>query len=447
MAAGTGAILAACGASGGPSAIQQGKTTREVTIRWSTWGDDTNPFNMVAAPNGMKLFNQKFPKIKVLVEPQINPPGSTWQLKNETEWIAGTGPDLSGNCCEWGPVWARKGLLYNMEPNLKRDVPAKIREDFVEWLIKLFNSPEAGQFSLPMYTGIIALYYNKQSFQKAGVPFPDGTWDWNKYTEAATKLTDSAKGIYGRRVIASYDRTMQRIHSNGGNWVDPKDDTKPAFDQPKAVEALTYEWNSAHKLKIAGREGGGAGGAVFPSLNNKTIYQAFSEGLMPMMEEGSWILARMTQENNIPSNVEWDVAPIPRGPANRTTLATNDGWGMWKGGKAIDETWELVKFLMSDEWNEIASRDGGQQSGRKSFQDKWEKLFKENYPKLANKNLTPFKEGITKGEAKPIELFRKHADFGRDILPKLINDSLRDGKVPIEAAIKDVADLTRALHK
>lgn len=442
-AVGAGGILAACGAAGGPSTIQQGKTTREVTLRWSTWGDGSNPFNQNAAPRGVRLFNEKFPKIKVEIEPQVG----NWSQKNQTEWLAGTGPDLSGHCCDWGPVWARQGLLFNMEPGMKRDVPARIREDFVEWLLKLFHSPEAGQFALPMYTGTIALYYNKEEFQKAGVAFPDATWDWRKYREAATRLTRSAEGKYGRRVSTTYDRIMQRMHSNGGNWVDPKDDTKPAFDQPKALEALRYEWDAAHKERSGAREGGGAEGAVFPSLAGKNIWQAFSEGLYAMMEEGSWILARMTQESNIPANVQWDVAPIPRGPANRTTLATNDGWSIWKGSKATDEAWEFVKFLMTDEWNEIAARDGGQQSGRKSFQDKWERLIKEAHPKLANKNLTPFKEAITKNEARPIELFRKHAEFARELLPKLTNDCLRDGKTPVDATVKEVADLTRALHR
>jgi multiple sugar transport system substrate-binding protein len=441
--AGAGALLAACGPAGGGTGdkIAQRQTTREVTIRWSTWGDSQNPFNMVAAPRGVKLFNEKSPKIKVEIEPQIG----DWAAKNQTEWIAGTGPDISGHCCQWGPVWARDGLLWNMEPSLKRDVPESIRKDFVEWLIKLFWSPDAGQFALPMYTGTIALYYNKDVFQQRGVPFPDDTWDWNKYREAATKLTKSTENVYGRRLISSYDRTMQRIHSNGGNWVDPKDDTRPAFDQPKAVEALRYEFDAGHKEKIALRE---SVADVFPAGAGKNIYQAFSDGTFAMMEEGSWILARMTLTNNIPENVNWDVAPIPRGPAMRVSLATNDGWSIWKGSKATEESWEFIKFLMSDEWNEIASRDGGQQSGRKSFQDRWEKLIKEANPKLADKNLKPFKDAITKNEARPIELFRKHAEAARDILnPKIINDCLRDGKVPVDTAVKDAAELIRQLHR
>ena len=102
---------------------------------------------------------------------------------------------------------------------------------------------------------------------------------------------------------------MQRIHSNGGNWVDPKDDTKPAFDQPKAVEALSYEFNAGHKEKIALREG--VARTSSPPGPGRPIYQAFSDGTYAMMEEGSWILARMTQTSNIPENVNWDVAPIP----------------------------------------------------------------------------------------------------------------------------------------
>ncbi len=443
--AGLATLLAACGGAAGGTggtgdAIAQGKSTREVTLRWSTWGDGANLFNQVAVPNGIKLLAQKFPKIKIESEPQL----TGWAEKNQTEWIAGTGPDLSGHCCQHGPVWARQGLLYNMEPGLKRDVPTRIREDFVDWLLKLFHSPEAGQFALPMYTGTIALYYNKDAFQKRGVAFPDATWDWNKYREAATKLTRAGENVYGRRLITSYDRTMQRLHANGAGWVDPKDDTKPVFDSPKALEALRYEHEVGHKDKSAIREGVAD---VFPTGAGKNIYQAIADGTYAMMEEGSWILARMTQENNIPSNVQWDVAPIPRGPAGRVSLATNDGWSIWKGSKATDEAWELMKFLIGDEWNEIASRDGGQQSGRKSYQDRWEKLIKEANPKLATTNLTPFKEGITKNEARPIELFRKHMEATKIVNDTLITASLRDGKQAPDAAAREAADLVRALHK
>src|SRR5438094_687845 len=105
---GVGMLAAACGgAGGGGDKIAQGKSAREVNIRWSTWGDDTNTFNSVGAPQGVKLFNEKFPKIHISVEPQIG----DWFTKNTTEFIAGTGVDITGHCCDNGPNWARQGLL------------------------------------------------------------------------------------------------------------------------------------------------------------------------------------------------------------------------------------------------------------------------------------------------------------------------------------------------
>ena len=49
---------------------------------------------------------------------------------------------------------------------------------------------------------------------------------------------------------------------------------------------------------------------------------------------------------------------------------------------------------------------------------------------------------ITKDEARPIELFHMQTEANANLItPKLINDSIRDGKTAIEAAIKDVAAL------
>ncbi|MGH2368461.1 MAG: hypothetical protein ACRDI2_09685 [Chloroflexota bacterium] len=103
---------------------------------------------------------------------------------------------------------------------------------------------------------------------------------------------------------------------------------------------------------------------------------------------------------------------------------------------------------MSDEWNDINSRASGKEAGRKSFQDRWEKLIKEANPKLADKNLKLFKDAVQQNEARPIDLFRKHADAARDIInPKIINDCLRDGKTPVDATVKEAAELIRQLHR
>jgi hypothetical protein len=115
---GAGALLAACAGpgAGGPGAggaEGQPATSKEpVVLRWSTWGDGQNPFNTTAAPMGLELFNKRFPNVQVQLEVQL----TGWEQKNASEWIAGTGPDLSGHCCQTGPVYARQGFLLNLDP-------------------------------------------------------------------------------------------------------------------------------------------------------------------------------------------------------------------------------------------------------------------------------------------------------------------------------------------
>src|SRR5687768_7721072 len=127
-ALGTGVVMAACAPGGGAGdKIAQGQSAREVTIRWSTWDVSTGGFTAEAAHKGIKLFNEKFPKIKIVAEGQ----DGDWQTKNKTEWIAGTGADMSGHCCTVGVQWAREGLFTDLDAKMKKDIPSKIREDYV----------------------------------------------------------------------------------------------------------------------------------------------------------------------------------------------------------------------------------------------------------------------------------------------------------------------------
>jgi multiple sugar transport system substrate-binding protein len=452
---GVGSLLAACGGAGGAGdKIAQNKTSRQVTLRWSTWGDDKNSFNTDAAPKGMKLFQERNPNVKVTIEPQIDTPGgAAWWQKNQTEWVAGTGPDMSGHCCVYGISWAQDGLLVNMEPMMKKDIPAKIREDFVEWLMKLFTSPQAGLWALPMYSGTIGLYYNKTMFQRKGVPLPDDTWDWNKYREAAVKLNDPNAGQFGRRQVRGLDRVIQKIHQAGGNWVDPSSNTKAVFDSAAAMQALQYERDANLKDKYTVREG------VNPLEYNATqgmdLYKAISAQKFAMWEEGSWILTRQVLQVEKDVVPQWDVAPLPKGPKQRDTLATHDGWGIWKGSKNIDESWELVKFLQSDEWVDINSRISGQQPARKSMQDRWAKGLKEAYPQLADKNLKPFQEAIAQNYARPKEFFKK-ANDSEQIMNTFLNEALygtelnpaiKNGEKSLDAAVKDTISRLNDLNK
>jgi multiple sugar transport system substrate-binding protein len=439
---GLAAVLAACagpgagGPAGGGAEGQPATSKEPVVLRWSTWGDGQNPFNTTAAPMGLELFNKKFPNVQVQVEVQL----TGWDVKNASEWIAGTGPDLSGHCCQTGPVYARQGFLLNLDPYIKKDAKQVPTADYVEWLMKLFSAPQLGQFALPMYTGTIGLMFNRNLFKQKGVALPDENWDWNTYRDAGVKLATPDQSVWARADVGA-GSMYRRFHQNGANMVDPQDDTKAAFNSDKAIAALSYERDTIQKDRstviIAGPK-------QAPATVGLDHYQQINAGKIAMWEGGSFTLTRyMTM---LGPEVDWDVAPLPKGPAGRFTLATNDGWSIWSGTKSKDAAWELLKFLQSDEWTDVATKVVGQQSARKSFQQRWLAGIKEANPKMADKNLKPFAEAVEKNYARPLELFRKQVEANTEFV-NAYNKSVRDGDEEVATSMKAAAELVNQINK
>jgi len=87
---------------------------KEVEIRWTTWGNETHPM-VKASTLGVEAFNKHFPKIKVRNLPD---PGCAAVT---TQFAAGDGPDVAGQCCTCLPEWARAGVTENLDPYIKRD--------------------------------------------------------------------------------------------------------------------------------------------------------------------------------------------------------------------------------------------------------------------------------------------------------------------------------------
>jgi multiple sugar transport system substrate-binding protein len=439
-AAGITAALAACAPGGGggePAAEIKGP----VTLRWSTWGGDAHPFNTDAAPKTLELFGKKHPNLKVEVEPQ----NTGWEAKNTADWVAGTGPDLSGHCCAQGPDWGRQGMFLNLDPYVKRDSRAIPLNDYVEWLLKLFATPaSAGQWALPMYTGTVALFYNKELFKRKGLPFPDDTWDWTKYREVSLRVADVPNEVWARREVGA-GSMYRRAHQNGANIVDPQDDTKAAFATDKAIAALAYERDAVHKDASVAPSGGPKEPDAFKALVGQFGgHAAIRLGRVAMWEGGSYTIIQYLRF--VEDEVDWDIAPLPRGPAGRFTLATSDGWSIWNGTKNKDAAWEFLKYLQGDEHTDLATRYAGQQSARKSHQQQWVKAFAETNPKLAGKALKWCADAVEKNYARPIEFWRKDADSKR-IYTDAYNRAVRDGDAEVGAELRAAAEQINQLNK
>ncbi len=393
------ATLPACRPGAAPGA-QTGAAEKEVTLRLGVRAADQNSPSWIELSQGVAVFTAKHPKIKVEMEGGMNAD------KFLTAHAAGAAWDVQDTCCDQIPLEARAGVLMKLDPFIKKHVKPEEQRDWIEWQYKFFNI-DGAQYGIGKYMGTTALYYNKNWFREKGVPFPDESWDWEKYREAMVRLSEPQNGRWGIYLILGADRRQAKVHQNGGRFVDPNDDMKSLLHTDQVIQA--YQWiqdrmwkeNSAIRQDQRGQ----------PMASWTTL---FTQGKVAMVEEGSWSLVPVLQ-NETPG-FEWDVAVMPRGPVQRDVLGTTDGWAMWVDTKYPDQAWTLFIFFNSDDWYAIQSRR--LQPARISWQDKWAQMVVEANPGLQGKNLRAFTDSIKQNYARPWNLFRYHAAVNQ-----LINDA------------------------
>lgn len=429
--AGVGAMaaMAACAAPGGaPAANSAGSPSKaKVTLRWDVSDATDVPVMMEMGKKAAALFAAKFPDIEIVAEP---PPASDAAAQILTQMIGGNAPDVIGYCCDTLPFWAQKKQLVDLTPFVDKDMTKEQIADYPKPHWDAFANPHVGRFALPMYMGTIVLYYNKDAFDAKGVSYPDKTWTWTldgngTYEDAARKLSDEAKKAWGTSIGDGPDRLQQKIAGNGGHWVDPSDDKKPAFDQPAALDALQWVWDRLWKDKSF---------INYNATEKQNQPSLMANNRVAMFESGDWNLSPMVK--TIGSKYKWDVAELPKGPAQQNTLLTTDGWAIWKGSKGTPEAWEFTKWLQSDEWNDLLIGMGYLRPSRISLFDKWKSTVSKAVPELADKNLDAFNEAAKYGTT--LELFQYNAE-ANEIIIAARDKAIRTGDPDVKGIFTEAA--------
>lgn len=200
-------------------------------------------------------------------------------------------------------------------------------------------------YGMPFTSNCLAVYYNEDLLKAAGYDAPPENWTWEDYREIAMACSDPDNGVYGAVMSGSnnQDGTFQFypwVWAAGGDILQP--------DSDATREALTYLTGLIHD------------GAMSPEISNWTQTDAsnqFAGGKAALFTGGTWHLTAF--EENI-SDFAWNVVEYPVNPNTGETATCLGGYGLCitKDGN-VDDAWELVKFIESDEvmgyWNEYCN--------------------------------------------------------------------------------------------
>ena len=314
---------------------------RTVEIRFTFWGkaQEARIWEKLA-----DRFHQKQDGVRVKLE---HITGWNYHAKVLAMTLGRCAPDVLSADDEQFRQLASSGLYENLSPYVERDLKAEARDTYpVFW-----NSfrIEDRQYSIPFIGNCLLVFYNRDLRRAAGLsPDPNPDWDWDEFNRDDKALTRDLNGD-GRTDQFGLNRLswfycLQWVWSAGGTDMDA-DMSRYTFDTPEATRGLKFHYDQMHKLKVC------PGQSDLPNMNWEA---QFLTQKVASIVTGSWWLLQARQARNI----DWDVAPMPIGPVKRATRATAEGLSISPQSKHKAESWQWIKFLLSDEAQSILGKSG-----------------------------------------------------------------------------------------
>lgn len=298
-----------------------------------------NQSEAVAWQELAEIFNSKQDRIRV----SANWDPTWWTAFEERTLVriaGGNTPDIIRLSDESFPEWARAGLLLPLTDRLERDIN---RDEFLPVTFSM-GTVDGVFYGFPQGIATRALAYNRSMFAEAGLPFPGDDWRWDiELLEAARRLTtvDSAGepltyGIgfwFGDAGVLRKD-IPEIIWSFGGEIFDAEGNFR--LRDEGSIAALEF------LVSLVAEHG------VYPA--DFDILGRFVNGRLGMWNTGVWDVAFLRQQTGL----DWDFAPTPGGPAGHYSFVQGNGlYVIPKDSPKADAAWEFMKFLVSEEAQEI----------------------------------------------------------------------------------------------
>ncbi len=208
----------------------------------------------------------------------------------------------------------------------------------------LYGNYYKGQlWGLPDQTTCIALFYNKDLFDKAGIKAPPKTWD--EFISVAQKLTNPKKQIWGFAMRNTLWWTFPFFFTYGGKFLS-EDGRKCLLDSPEAIKGFTLKVDLYRKYKV--EAGAWQSGAIPPDAG-------FRNGKYAMIFDGPWSIKSLNE-----LGLNYGVALIPAGPAGSATSIGGTNMVIPVGAKHKENAIKFLKYLLSAETQAFWANQLGQ---------------------------------------------------------------------------------------
>lgn len=330
---------------GSATASSAAANASPATITWSYWGD---PSELPPDAAVLKAFSQQHPEIHVTT---FHEPYANYFDKVLTMWASHTAPDVL--FLNEIPSYASRGVLEPLDSYVKQSnydiqdfVPAELTN--FQYNSKLYGFPRDNDTKV--------LFYNKDAFDQAKIGYPDDTWDWTMFRDAANKLTTrsgSRVSRYGGAIESGQWPAFVwqwggEVYDNAGH------PTKCLLDQPAQTAAISFFADLMNKDK------------VIPSATGLSqqggVTSIFGGGLAATtITDAPRLLAYAK------APFKWNIALVPK-QTQHANFVGGAGYVMSAQSQHKDPAWTFMEFVNGAQAQTIFAKGGGVVPARISVQ-------------------------------------------------------------------------------
>ncbi|WP_027893566.1 ABC transporter substrate-binding protein [Calidithermus chliarophilus] len=291
-------------------------------------------------------FSQRYPQVKV--EVLYIPSQTSYRTRLAADLAAGTPADVFLLNYRRYAQFAARGVLEPLDAYVAQSKVIKLADFYPEAVQPFYYNKRL--MGIPQNLSSLVVYYNKNLFDKAKVPYPKPGWTWNDFLQTAKALTKDTDGDgtpdqFGLGTEASIFRVAPFIWQNRGDLVDdPENPKRLTLDAPATKEALQWFMDLQVKHKV---------------VPNKLLEKArpsedrFLDGTLAMF---------LNSRRGVPTyrdikDFDWDVAPLPRGKEQAGILHA-DAFFMAAASRNKPAAWAFIEFANSREGQTILAQSG-----------------------------------------------------------------------------------------
>jgi multiple sugar transport system substrate-binding protein len=215
----------------------------------------------------------------------------------------------------------------------------------------------------------LALQFNRDLFDAAGVEYPTADWTWEDLRAAAEQLTNPDTGTYGLVLSPDFARLIAFLYQAGAE-VTNEDFTAMALDSDAAMQAAEFYIGLVTD-----------GFAAQPAdLDSGWPGEAFGKGSAAMAIEGNWIVPFLSDQF---PDINYGITELSAGPGGKATMAFTVCYGIPSNGQNNEQALRVVDYLTGPEGMKAWTDLGLAMPTRASLEAGWLEQFPDLQPFIA----------------------------------------------------------------